>query len=189
MSSSAATPAPVAKTPFLSAAAFFLGVAALVFALAIKPLGAAELIGLLACVSAASIFAAIPFAVDHARRLPGNAEPQLGRPPALDADRLAARVAAEIDSRLAAALPALAGQITAELNAAEEKRRAELQTALAAAAAPARPVDADSVSSPVGAQPRLGRGLLGLMHAPGALAKPAAAPSSASGAEDDRAAA
>lgn len=201
MSSAPIQPAPVDKTPFLAAAAVFIAVAALILALAIKPLGLAELIGLLACVSSASIFATIPFAIDHARRTEASrrapSEPPHPAAGALDAEQLADRVATAVDARIASALPSLAAQITAELNAAEDRRRAELQTALAASA-PARPVDADTVTAPTGAKPRLGRGLLGLMHAPGALAaKPAAAPSpdspatgaDAGGSEDDRAAA
>ncbi len=193
MSSATHQPAPVAKTPFLAAAALFLGVAALVFALAIKPLGVAELLGLLACVGAASAFATIPFVLDFARRLPAApasvavAIPAAPASPGIDADQLAAQVAAAIDVRLSATLPALSSQIVAELAAAEEKRRAELQAALAAAT-PARPVDSDTVSAPAGAKPRLGRGLLGLMHAPSALTAktPGEAPASS---EDERAAA
>ncbi len=199
MSSAAHHSVSVAKTPFLSAAALFLGVAALVFALAIKPLGAAELVGLLACVAAASVFATIPFVVDHTRRsiafpreIPAATPPlSTSTAPALDADRLAAQIAAAVesavDARLASTLPDLAAQITASLAATEEKRRAELQAALAATT-PARPVDSDTVSAPAGAKPRLGRGLLGLMHAPSALTAkaPGEAPASS---EDERAAA
>ncbi len=178
MSSASSQPVSVAKTPFLAAAALFLGVATLVFALAIKPLGAAELVGLLACAAAAAAFATIPFVLDFARSsypspapvsAPLQAAPAQPAAPAIDADQLAAQVAAAIDVRLAAALPQLAAQIAAELSAAEERRRAELQATLAATT-PARPVDADAVSAPAGAKPRLGRGLLGLMHAPAALA-------------------
>jgi len=192
-----AHPAPVAKTPFLAAAALFVGVAALVFTLAIKPLGAAELLGLLACIAAASAFATLPFAIDFTRRAdaslaPAPASAKVAIPaapaaPAIDADQLAAQVAAAVDVRLSATLPQFAAQITAALAAAEEKRRAELQAALAAAT-PARPVDSDTVSAPAGAKPRLGRGLLGLMHAPSALTAkaPGEAPASS---EDERAAA
>lgn len=190
------------KAPFLAASGLFCAVATLIGLLAIKPLGAAELLGLLACVAAAAIFATIPFVLDFARRAdaarvaapapqpapaPAVAPTQ---PPALDAAALSTEIASAVEARLSAALPELAAQITASLSAAEEKRRAELQAALAAATPP-RPVDADAVSAPAGAKPRLGRGLLGLMHSPSALAaKPAVAPgSSADHTDDDRAAA
>lgn len=185
MSSPASQPAPVAKTPFLAAAALFLGVAGLVFAFAIKPLGAAELIGLLGCVAAASAFATIPFVLDFARRsqvaIPPALAPAAPVPSTVDAGQLAAQVADLVEARLAAA---------------EDRRRDDiLRAALAARPAPVeqpasaeapRPLDADQIAAPAAAKPRLGRGLASLIHNPSALAKPAA-PSPAG--DDERAAA
>ncbi|MBC8011913.1 MAG: hypothetical protein H7067_17640 [Burkholderiales bacterium] len=169
----------VPKTPFLAAAALFLGVAALIGALAIRPLGAAELLGLLACTAAAAVFATIPFAIDLTRRLDANrvlikSEPITDQPAtevcnpygyksALDPEALAASIATAVEARL-----------DARLAAAEETRRAEIQAAIAATTPP-RIHDADTIAPPASAassatgasaKPRLGRGLLGLMHAP-----------------------
>ena len=135
-------PAPHTKTPFLGAAAFFGALAGFIAWLAIKPLGAAELLGIAACSAAAGAVAAIPFAVDFARRL----QPA---PPTVCAETLAARVSELLD----------------------EKRQTEIRAALAAT--PPRVIDSDTVASPAGTKPRLGRGLLGLMHAPGAIQAPA----------------
>ena len=163
------------KAPFVAASALFCVVAVLIGSFAIKPLGAAELLGLLACVASASISATIPFVLDFARRadaargFASAAQPA----PTLDTPALSAQVAAAVEARLAAALPELAAQITASLAAAEEKRRAEFEAALAAATPP-RPFEAEAITAPPGAKPRLGRGLAGLMHHPSALAKPPA---------------
>lgn len=181
MSSAPATPPPVAKTPFLAAAAFFLAAAALVLALSIRPLGAAELIGLLACVSAASVFATIPFSLDFARRSPVERSAPAAAAPLIDPAALAEQISAAVESRLAAA---------------EDRRRDELLRAAAAAAAASTaapsgsrpPLDTDQINAPAStaAKPRLGRGLASLIHNPSALAKPSA-PSSEG--EDERAAA
>jgi hypothetical protein len=226
MSSQIETTPSVPKTPFLAVSALFLGVAALVGVLAIKPLGAAELLGLLACVASATVFATVPFTIDLTRRLDARrhaSDPaqtaalpapeirhQSGDKPALDAEALVTRIAtavearldASLETRLAAALPAfreqLASALTTGLAAAEETRRAEIQAAIAATTPP-RALDADNIAPPAAAstgaagKPRLGRGLLGLMHAPAALAAKPAAPSAGDSREpatdDDRAAA
>lgn len=171
--------ARIPKAPFLGASALLCAAAVLIGVVAIRPLGAAELLGLLVCVGAASACATIPFVIDFTRRLDATRAPaapaQISAAPApapapapqIDSAQLAAQVAEIVEARLAAA---------------EDRRRAELQAALAAAT-PARPVDSDTVSAPAGAKPRLGRGLLGLMHAPGAIAAKPADP------EEDRAAA
>jgi|GEM_PF-6284056 hypothetical protein len=184
------------KAPFLAASGLFCAVAVLIGLLAIKPLGGAELLGLLACVGAASVFATIPFVLDFARRadaaraatLVPAAQPEpaptVAPAPAIDTAAISAEIASAVDARLAAALPELATRITASLAAAEEKRRAELQAALAAAT-PARPVDADAISAPAGAKPRLGRGLLGLMHSPSALSSKPASASNSTAPQDD----
>lgn len=205
------------KTPFLAAAALFVGMAVLIGALSIRPLGAAELLGLLACTAAAAVFATIPFTIDLTRNLdahrvftkpettPAQASAEVchqsGDKSVLDPEVLAASIAttmearidAHLDTRLAAALPAFTEQLTtalsASLAAAEETRRAEIQAAIAATTPP-RIHDADTIAPPASAapgstaaKPRLGRGLLGLMHAPSALtAKPTTT-------DDDRAAA
>ncbi len=167
------------KAPFVAASALFCVVAVLIGSFAIKPLGAAELLGLLACVASASISTTIPFALDFARRadatrgFASGARPAAQPAPTLDTSALSAEVAAAVEARLSAALPELAAQITASLAAAEEKRRAEFQAALAAATPP-RPFEAEAITAPPGAKPRLGRGLAGLMHHPSALAKPPA---------------
>jgi hypothetical protein len=170
----------VAKAPFFAAAVFFLFAAALILALAIRPLGAAELIGLLACVAAAAVFVTIPFAVDFTRQgIRGNAEPRLD----LISAALAEQISAAVEARLAAS---------------EERRREELLRAAAAAATPARSVAAPASARPLpsvddiappaaSAKPRLGRGLSSLIHNPSALTRPAPAPAGA--AEEDRAAA
>ncbi len=134
-------PTPSAKTPFLASAGFFSALAGFIAWLAIKPLGAAELLGIAACAAAAGAAAAFPFAVDFARRLTPT-------PPPVCAETLAARVAELLD----------------------EKRQTEIRVAVAAT--PTRTIDSDTVATPAGTKPRLGRGLLGLMHAPGAISPP-----------------
>lgn len=188
MSSLSSQPAPVAKTPFLAAAALFLGVAALVFALAIKPLGAAELLGLLACAAAAAVFATIPFALDFARASAAPAvspvSPVAPVAEAIDTEKLAARVADLVEARLAAV---------------DQRRQDEIiRAALAARPAPAEPPavspapNSDQISAPAAsAKPRLGRGLASLIHNPAALARPdlVEQSKSAPGDENERAAA
>ncbi len=188
MSSPAAQPAPVAKTPFLVAAVSLLAVAVLVGVLAIRPLGATELLGMFGCVAAAAVFAAIPHVVDFTRRLdasrPRAVESPMPAPPPpaprIDAALLAAEVSAAVEARIEAATPTLnariaetvAAAVAAAFAAAEEKRRAEVEAALVATTPP-RALDADAVPvSAPGARPRLGRGLLGLMHGAGALSRP-----------------
>lgn len=200
MSSPAAQPAPVAKTPFLVAAVSLLAVAVLVGVLAIRPLGATELLGMFGCVAAAAVFAAIPHVVDFTRRLdasrpravespvpaPAPAPVPAPPPPAprIDAALLAAEVSAAVEARIEAATPTLnariaetvAAAVASAFAAAEEKRRAEVEAALVATTPP-RALDADAVPvSAPGAKPRLGRGLLGLMHGAGALSRPDGAP-------------
>ena len=194
MSSPAAQPAPVAKTPFLVTAVSLLAVAVLVGVLAIRPLGATELLGMFGCVAAAAVFAAIPHVVDFTRRLdasrpravespvPAPAPVPAPPPPAprIDAALLAAEVSAAVEARIEAATPTLnariaetvAAAVASAFAAAEEKRRAEVEAALVATTPP-RALDADAVPvSAPGARPRLGRGLLGLMHGAGALSRP-----------------
>ena len=187
MSSLSSQPAPVAKTPFLAAAALFLGVAALVFALAIKPLGAAELLGLLACAAAAAVFATIPFARASAAPAVSPVSPVAPVAPvaeAIDTEKLAARVADLVEARLAAV---------------DQRRQDEIiRAALAARPAPAEPPavspapNSDQISAPAAsAKPRLGRGLASLIHNPAALARPdlVEQSKSAPGDENERAAA
>lgn len=197
MSSSIETTRPVAKTPFFAAAAFLLGAALLVGILAIRPLGAAELIGLLACVSAASVFAAIPFVVDFTRRLDAARRPAPApvviaapAPAGPSAAELSAQIAAAVDARLAAALPVFTNQLSATLAAAEETRRAEIFRAFAAT--PAATIDSSTINAPAGAKPRLGRGLAGLIHGANAITSSAPAapsPDDQTEAPDQRAAA
>ncbi|MCX6936520.1 MAG: hypothetical protein NTU80_01275 [Verrucomicrobia bacterium] len=134
-------PAPSAKTPFLAGAAFFSALAGFIAWLAIKPLGAAELLGIAACSAATGAAATFPFAVDFARRLTVT-------PPTVCTETLATRVAELL----------------------EENRQTEIRAAVAAT--PPRVIDSDTVATPAGTKPRLGRGLLGLMHAPGAVTPP-----------------
>jgi hypothetical protein len=178
MSSPSSKPDPVAKAPFLGAAAVFLAVAGLVFALAIKPLGAAELLGLFACIAAASAFATIPFAIDFARASTPpatqgtssspSAAPAASDPaPQIDTDKLAAQIADIVEARLAAL---------------DQRRHDEiLRAAIAARPAPVEPssaspvLNSDQIAAPAStAKPRLGRGLASLIHNPAALAKPCA---------------
>ncbi len=208
MSTPAHSHAPaVVKTPFLAAAAFFLGVGALIGALSIRPLGVAELLGLHACVAAAAAFATIPFTLEFAHRhaagrsAPGIAEHPLGLS-TTDQEKLAtdlaaslsatveATVTAALEARLAAALPAFTAQLATALAAADDKRRDDILRAITATTpAPARPLDIDSMPAPApGAKPRLGRGLLGLMHAPSAITPPPPKPA-ASDPTEERAAA
>ncbi len=183
---------PIPKLPFLAAAALFWLLAGFIARVAIRPLGAADLLGMGACVAAGAAFATIPFVVDFTRRLEAgrHRDPAAGQQPAapvpqpapqLSAEALAAHIAAAVDARLTAALPAWTGQLAAALASADEKRREEILKAVAAT--PARQIDTDAVSVPAGTKARLGRGLLGLMHAPGAITPPAPEPT------DDRAAA
>jgi hypothetical protein len=143
-------PSP-ARTPALAAAAFFAALALLIAKLALAPLGAADLLGISACAAAAGAFATLAFTL---RPLPENA----GLQPGLrdqDLEKIAATVNATVATALAAA---------------ESARRAE-QLAALAATTPARALDTDHIPAPsAGAKPRLGRGLLGLMQSPSALA-------------------
>ncbi len=186
------TPAPsVAKPPFLAAAGFFCLLAGFIAHAAIRPLGTADLLGMGACVAAAAILVTIPFALEFARRLESRREPNLaaGGPasapspsPALSPEALQELVSAAVEARLAAALPAWSERLASALAASEQKHREEVLRALTAGnAAPARAPDTDAISAPAGAKPRLGRGLLGLIHGPGAITTPA----SSSGTEND----
>lgn len=150
-----------ARKPCLVAAAFFAALALLIAKLAIAPLGAADLLGISACAAAAGAFATL------ALTLPGNA----GLQPGLrDHD-----------------LEKISASVTAALAAADESRRAEQQAAIAATTPP-RALDTDAIPAPAsGSKPRLGRGLLGLMQSPTALA--AAKPAPAADSDDERAAA
>lgn len=161
MSSASITPHP-AKSPCLIAAAAFVALAVLIGSLAAAPLGAADLVGISACAAAAGVFATLAFTL----RVP--APPVVIRetsaapvaPAAQSAGLDATELSALLDERLAAAFAA-----------ADEKRRAEVAAAVAATT-PARAVEAAAVPAPAaGAKPRLGRGLLGLMHSPEALAR------------------
>lgn len=146
------SPAIPTKTPFFAAAVFFAALAALVAWLGIAPLGAAELLGISACAAAAGSALAFPFAVDFVRQLKTDQPPLAAAP---SAEALAAHIAELL----------------------EEKRQSELHAALAAT--PTRRIDTDSVASTAGAKPRLGRGLLGLMHDPAAITPPASTAPSA----------
>lgn len=152
----------VAKKPFFAAAALFLSVAAFIGAFAIAPLGIAELLGLLACVAAASGFVTAPFVFDFARRFEAR-PPATPTEPAFSKEELGQHIAEVLDSRLAAALPEFTAQLSVALAEREEQRRAEIQAALTTT--PPRQIDADALpASPSGGKSRLGRGLLGLMH-------------------------
>lgn len=155
-----------ARKPCLVAAAFFAALALLIAKLALAPLGAADLLGISACAAAAGTFATLAFTL---------------------------RAPAPEDTGLSAAdLEKITATVTAALTAAEAARRAEQQAAIDATT-PARVLDADHLSAPsAGAKPRLGRGLLGLMQSPSALAaatKPDPRPAASSDSDDDRAAA
>lgn len=164
-------PSP-ARTPCLAAAALFAALGVLIAKLALAPLAAADLLGISACAAAAGAFATLAFT------RPWNAEPRPGFA-AADLEKITATVAAA-------------------LAAAEASRRAEQQAAITATTPP-RALDSDAIAAPpTGAKPRLGRGLLGLMQSPSALARPVhATPASGPAAEstnaaqpaDDRAAA
>ena len=182
------SPAPtVAKPPFLAAAGFFGLLAGFIAHTAIRPLGAADLLGMGACVAAAASLVTIPFALDFARSLETRSETAFARAPvpvdvpppapvpAFSPEALQQAVGAAVEAHLAAALPAWSEQLAAALAAAEEKHREEVLRALTAAnAAPVRTPDTDAIAAPAGAKPRLGRGLLGLIHGPGAITPPAA---------------
>jgi hypothetical protein len=149
-----------ARKPALAAAAFFVALAVLIARLAVAPLGAADLIGIAACAAAAGAFATLGFCqlAPASTQAPGELCHQLGDKSPLDAEALAAR----LEARLAAT-------VSATLAAAESARRAEQEAAIAATTPP-RALDTDAIPAPAaGAKPRLGRGLLGLMHSPSAL--------------------
>jgi hypothetical protein len=146
----AAIPAP-AKLPCLAAAGFFVGVGLLIALLALQPYGAAELLGLGACLCAASVFATLPFAVSK-RETP--AAPAALADPAPLAEAVAQRVLAAL--------------------AADTAREQQARQAAALAAAPA-PLDADEISPLGGARLRLGRGLEGLIRGTSVAARPAPA--------------
>jgi hypothetical protein len=151
-----------ARKPALAAAAIFAALALLIAKLALAPLGAADLLGISACAAAAGAFATLAFTL----RTPATENPGLS---ATDLER-----------------------ITAALIAAEAARRAEQQAAIAATT-PARVLDVNHLSAPSArAKPRLGRGLLGLMQSPSALAaatKPDPRPAASSDSDNDRTAA
>lgn len=186
------------------AAAVFAGLAVFIARLAAAPLVAADLLGIAACAAAAGAFATLAFTLrptpsastasvtlvaanTSAPTAPTASGASPAPPPALapSAAEIAAavdsRVAAVVETRLAAALPALADQLATALAAAQEKRAtarlADVADAPAPVPAPEAPaLTIDTIAPPAsGARPRLGRGLLGLMHDPAALAKPAAA--------------
>ncbi len=164
-------PSP-ARKPCLAAAALFAALALLIAKLALAPLGAADLLGISACAAAAGAFATLAFALRA--QTPGSAE-QL-------------HILRDED------LAKITATVTAALTAADAARRAEQQAAITATT-PARVLDTDHIPAPPpGSKPRLGRGLLGLMQSPSALAatvKPAInapAPPPAES-DDDRAAA
>jgi len=180
--------APAHRKPALVAAVFFAAVAVLVARLAVAPLGPADLLGIAACAAAAGVFATLAFIPPSSVRAPkAETHPhntEIGLRPA-DLEEFAARM----ETRLAAT-------VVAALADAEETRRAEIRASVAASTPP-RQLDTDAITS-AGAKPRLGRGLLGLMHAPAALATTAkpvvvAAPATNSSAtgpgQDERAAA
>ncbi len=161
-------PSPAQK-PCIAAAAFFAALALLIAKLAIAPLSAADLLGISACAAAAGAFATLAFTL--------RAAPTAQQPGLRDHD-----------------LEKISATVTAALAAAEAARRAEQQAAIAATTPP-RGLDTDAIPAPsAGAKPRLGRGLLGLMQSPSALAatpKPAITSPAPPPAEsdDDRAAA
>lgn len=179
--------APAHRKPALVAAVFFAALAVLVARLAVAPLGPTDLLGIAACAAAAGVFATLAFIPPSSVGAPkAEIHPHntgIGLRPA-DLEEFATRM----ETRLAAT-------VAAALADAEETRRAEIRASVAASTPP-RQLDTDAITS-AGAKPRLGRGLLGLMHAPAALATTAkpvvAAPATNSSAtgpgQDERAAA
>jgi hypothetical protein len=183
------------KAPFFFAAGLWLTAAGLIAGLAVRPLDWPDVLGVVACTSAAAVFVTIPFVVDFVRRLDGARTPvavgsvaagasSASLPsasiPASASVELSGKISALVDAHLAAALPVFTAQLAAASAEAEEKRRAEVLASVAATT-PARVIDADALPATTpGTKPRLGRGLLGLMHAPGALSSRPVAPESAS---------
>lgn len=174
-----------AQKPCLAAAAFFAALGALIARLAVAPLGAADLLGISACAAAAGAFATLAFTLRAPERI---AQPQAATTAMLPAAELE-KLTATLESRLAAQVSAA---LSAGFAAADEKRQAEVQAAVTATTPP-RELDTDKLPTPAaGAKPRLGRGLLGLMQSPSALAsvaRPTPPTVSAAEDEDERAAA
>jgi len=138
-------PSPVSKIPFLAASVLFAAVAGVVARIAPSPLDAIELVCLLAATAAASAFATAAFT-----RRPA---PSPAAAPQLSPADFAAQIAKAVETRLAAA---------------DQSRRNEILRAVAET--PVRQIDIDALPAPApGSKTRLGRGLLGLMHGPGAI--------------------
>lgn len=179
--SSASLTAHPAKFPCLIAASVFAALAALIGWLASAPLGAADLVGISACAAAAGAFGTLAFALRAPA--PAMAEEKFSTSAESTAPVAVAPVVvqpAEFDTTKLSAL--LDERLAAAFAAADEKRRSEVAAAVAATTPP-RAIEAAAVPAPAaGAKPRLGRGLLGLMNSPEALARsstPAVGPESA----------
>lgn len=159
--------------PCLAAALVFTVLAFLIARFAVAPLAVSDLLGIAACAAAAGASATLAFTL----RAPAPSVLPAAAPN-LNTAALAAEIAAAVDARLASSA---------------DHRRDELLRAATSAATTQNlpPPDTDTIAAPTGAKPRLGRGLLGLMHAPGAITpSPApAAPPSATPEDDTRAAA
>jgi hypothetical protein len=161
-----------ARRPCLAAALVFSALAILIARFAVAPLGASDLLGIAACAASAGAAATLAFTL----RAPTPSVLTAATAPALDTAALVAQIAAAVDTRLAASA---------------DHRRDELLRAAYAASTQSLPTpDTDTIAAPAGTKPRLGRGLLGLMHAPSAITLPPApaAPSSATPEDDTRAA-
>ena len=142
-----------ATKPCLAAALVFAALAVLIARFAVAPLATSDLLGIGACAAAAGAAATLAFTL----RQPAS-RPAASAIPTLDTAALATQIAAAVDTRLAAS--------------ADHRRDELLRAASAASTQPANIPDTDAITAPAGAKPRLGRGLLGLMHAPSAITSP-----------------
>lgn len=166
----------VPKAPFLIAASALGATGGFIAWTAGGALGAAEWLGLCACACAATALLVVPWTLEHAHRqwmaqlariasvtsLPSTImSPQSASTPSPEA--LAALVAAAVDARLAAALPAWQESLTAAVTQAEASHREEvLRTLTQATTSGPQPIVAAQVTAPAG-KIRLGRGLGGLI--------------------------
>lgn len=150
-------PSTTARRPCLAAALVFAVLAFLIARFAVAPLGVSDLLGIAACAAAAGASATLAFTL----RAPAPSVLPAATAPTFNTAALAAEIAAAVDARLAAS--------------ADQRREELLRAATAASTQNSPPPDTDTIAAPTGAKPRLGRGLLGLMHAPGAISLPPAA--------------
>jgi hypothetical protein len=177
--SSSAPSLSVSQIPYLVAAALFAAAAVFISRITATRLDALELACLGACLAAAGACTAIPMALAYVRHQSPSA------PPApIDPEALTARITADVDARLNAALPAFTAQLSAALAALDDKRRAEVLLAVAGNSTP-RALDSDTITPSTG-KPRLGRGLEGLIR--GNAPKPSAVPASSASEADQPAA-